>query len=167
MFKLVLSFLMIISEKTSLVSGDSSSISDLLTFLKLSKGFRLFGRSLVPSCTISISGLDGRMENLLLLQCAVLKALFCGYCSGDSTSLVTKIFHLIWLLLDCCFDDLMVEFLCFDIVAAFKWEVSVSLSPTESWFDVLFKFLVAIELSHLSVVMLIIDDYFLSLKFNF
>ena len=45
----------------------------------------------------------------------------------------------------------MVGSLCFDIVAAFELEVSVSLSPTESRSDVPFKFWVALELSELSV----------------
>ena len=99
----------------------------------------------------------------------------------------TKIFYLIWLLLDCCLDDLMIGFLCFDIVAMLEWKVShcaksvcifwsvfsriwaeygirtrktpyldifravsVSLWPTELWFEVSFKFLVALELSELA-----------------
>ena len=35
----------------------------------------------------------------------------------------TKIFRLIWVLMDCCHGDLIVGFLCIDIVAALKWEV--------------------------------------------
>ena len=47
-----------------------------------------------------------------------------------------KIFCYIWLLLDCWFDDLMVGFLCFDIIAAFEWEDLIILLPTESLLDV-------------------------------
>ena len=56
--KLFLSFLMIMLEKTSVVSGDD--YRHFQCTFKLFKGFIFFGRSLVPACTISISGLDYR-----------------------------------------------------------------------------------------------------------
>ena len=60
---------------------------------------------------------------------------FTVFCSESPLSLMlfniefptTKIFCLIWLLLDFCLDYLMVGFLCFDILAALELEVSVSL----------------------------------------
>ena len=106
-------------------------------FLELFKRFVFFGRSLVPACTISTSGLDSRgFSNFSKIVSVVAPGTIFTFtvCCFKSPlpwiffnieSLETKIFRLIWLLLDCCFDDLMTGFLCFDIVAAFEWEVSV------------------------------------------
>ena len=120
-------------EKTSLISGDNFR-HFRCTFLKLFKGFIFFGRSLVPACTISISGLDSRrFSNFSKIVAVVAPGKFFTFtvCCFESPllsimfnieSLSTKIFSLIWLLLDCCFEDLIIGFLCFDIVTAFELE---------------------------------------------
>ena len=135
-----MSFLTIILEKTSLVSGDNSR-HFRCTFLQLVKRFMFFRRLFGTLCTISISGLDSRsFSNFSKIVFAVAPGKSFNYivCCFESPlswilfnieSPATMIFRLTWILLDCCFENLMVGFLWFDIVAAFELEASFSLSP--------------------------------------
>ena len=109
---------------------------------------------MVSACTISTSGLDSRRFSsfseivYVVAPGKCFTFIVCCFKSPLSWILVniespaTKIFRLIWLLLDCCFDDQMFGFLCFDITAAFEWKVLIYRQ-----LNLHLKFQVALDLS--------------------
>ena len=115
----------VILEKKNLVSGDKSRHSRC-TFLHV-----------LSAHLVRILGGSPIFPRLFLLLLLVNLFTFtvCSFESPLSYVLLsiefpaTKIFRLIWLLIDCCFGDLMFGPLFFNNVAAFTWEVSVTLSP--------------------------------------